>query len=514
MVELEFGVFVTPLAAQAEHVIELAQVAEVNGLDHVSVQDHPYQRAYLDTWTLLTTIAARTSAIRVSPNVASLPLRPPVVLAKSAASLDVLSHGRVELGLGAGAFWDAIEAAGGPRRTPGEAVEAVIEAIELMRQFWTGETVRFTGKHYRAVGLRPGPVPTRPIPIWLGAYQPRMLRVTGRLADAWIPSLDYLDPTQLRSMNDTIDAAARKAGRAPESIRRLLNITGSFEPGQGFLAGPPELWAERLTGLVREQGVTGFVLAADDADVITTFATRVVPLVRELVASSHGGSAAAPGPAGDADAGEPPDAPSGLSVRPTPDDGTRLSTVRLWDETDRPSWTGIPRSDHTAADEAQAQHLVDIHDALRQELGQVRDIIGQVVSGHLQVGQARSVINTMTMRQHNWAMGAYCQSYCRIVAGHHTMEDRSVFPHLRRADPSVGPVLDRLETEHEVIAEVLERVDAALVALVDVNPYGHPGDEALSALQAEVDLLTDTLLSHLAYEERELLQPIAQYGLG
>jgi len=541
--ELEFGVFVTPLAAAAEHVLELAEVAEVSGLDHVSVQDHPYQKDYLDTWTLLTTIAARTSTIRVAPNVASLPLRPPVVLAKSAASLDVLSHGRVELGLGAGAFWDAIVAAGGPRRTPGEAVDAVVEAIELMRQFWGGQTVRFTGEHYQAIGLRPGPVPTRPIPIWLGAYKPRMLRVTGRLADAWIPSLGYAEPGALRGMNDVIDAAALKAGRSPASIRRLLNVSGTFSGGQGFLAGPAELWAERLTALVVEQGMTGFVLAADDADMVTTFATQVAPLAREMVRAAEtsavtagegpgaagAGAASAPASGGSARGTAPgaalaqprvasvqprdDTARRGISVRPTPDDGERLSSERLWREDDRPRWTGEPLPSYTRAQEAQPQHLIDVHDMLRSELAQVRDIVAQVVDGHLTVGQARSVINTMTMRQNNWAMGAYCQSYCRIVASHHTLEDHSVFRHLRRADPLVAPVLDRLEHEHLVSAGVLERVDAALVALVDANPYGELGEEGLAALSHEVDLLTDTLLSHLAYEERELLHPLAQHGL-
>src|SRR3954471_24656756 len=131
--DLQFGIFPSPDATAAERTLELAQLAEVTGLDLVSVQDHPYQAKHLDTWTLLSVIAARTSAIRVAPNVATLPLRPPVVLARAAATLDVLSGGRVELGLGAGAFWEAIAAAGGPRRTPGEAVDALVEAIGIIR---------------------------------------------------------------------------------------------------------------------------------------------------------------------------------------------------------------------------------------------------------------------------------------------------------------------------------------------------------------------------------------------
>ena len=79
----------------------------------MTFQDHPYQPRFLDTWTLLSVLAAQTSTVRLAPNVANLPLRPPAVLARSVASLDILSGGRVELGLGAGAFWDAIEANGG-----------------------------------------------------------------------------------------------------------------------------------------------------------------------------------------------------------------------------------------------------------------------------------------------------------------------------------------------------------------------------------------------------------------
>lgn len=98
-----------------------------------------------------------------------------------------------------------------------------------------------------------------------------------------------------------------------------------------------------------------------------------------------------------------------------------------------------------------------------------------------------------------------------VVTGHHTLEDRSVFTHLRRSDPHVGPVFDRLHEEHEVIASILEDVDRALVDLVSTD--GATTGGALESLAGTVDLLTDVLLSHLAYEERELLHPLAQHGL-
>ncbi len=117
--ELQFGIFITPAADHAKAVVELAKLTELVGLDLVTFQDHPYQARFLDAWTLLSVVAAQTSTVRVAPNVANLPLRQPVVLARSVASLDILSGGRVELGLGAGAFWDAIAAAGGRKLTPG-----------------------------------------------------------------------------------------------------------------------------------------------------------------------------------------------------------------------------------------------------------------------------------------------------------------------------------------------------------------------------------------------------------
>src|SRR5690606_8138285 len=135
-------------ATRATEVLELAVLADATGLELFTVQDHPYQGKFLDAWTLLTVVAARTSSVRVSTNVTNLPLRPPAVLAKLVASLDVLSPGRVELGIGAGAFWDAIVAAGGPRRSPGEAVDALSEAIDVLRQAWAGGTVRVRGEHY------------------------------------------------------------------------------------------------------------------------------------------------------------------------------------------------------------------------------------------------------------------------------------------------------------------------------------------------------------------------------
>ncbi len=268
--ELQFGVFITPLAEQADAVVELAQLAEVSGLDLVTFQDHPYQSRFLDTWTLLSVVAAKTSTVRLAPNVANLPLRLPSVLARSVASLDILSHGRVELGLGAGAFWDGIEAMGGRRLTPGESVDALSEAIDIIRAIWHGPSVRVDGTHYRVHGAKPGPRPAHPVEIWLGAYKPRMLRLTGAKADGWLPSMSYLDLAELGSLSARIDAAAADAGRSPAEIRRLLNVEGGIEP-------------QRLAELTLEHGFSTFVMAVSSAEEVQRFARETAPRVREIV---------------------------------------------------------------------------------------------------------------------------------------------------------------------------------------------------------------------------------------
>jgi alkanesulfonate monooxygenase SsuD/methylene tetrahydromethanopterin reductase-like flavin-dependent oxidoreductase (luciferase family) len=285
--ELSFGTFITPQNQRPDVTVALAQLTERAGLDLVTFQDHPYQSAFLDTWTLLSWVAAQTETVRVSGNVLNLPLRHPAVLARSAASLDLLSGGRFELGLGAGAFWDAIAALGGPRRTPGQGVDALKEAIEIIRAIWNpGERrgVYLDGDHYSLNGAKRGPEPAHDIEIWLGAVKPRMLRLTGQKADGWLPSLSYLTLEQVDRSNAIIDEAATEAGRDPREIRRLVNIEGVFaDSNHGFLQGPPEQWVEELLPFVLERGFSTFILWADDPRAIEVYGHEVAPALREAV---------------------------------------------------------------------------------------------------------------------------------------------------------------------------------------------------------------------------------------
>jgi hemerythrin-like domain-containing protein len=178
----------------------------------------------------------------------------------------------------------------------------------------------------------------------------------------------------------------------------------------------------------------------------------------------------------------------------------------LWDESQRPSRP--PSAEPVAYSElgrAVGQHLVDVHDHLRGELAQLRDLIEALRRGAVDASQARAFVSQMTIRQNNWTVGAYCASYCRLLTQHHSMEDIAVFPHLRSSDPELGPVLDRLAEEHLVIHGVLETIDRAFVEFL-----ASPGDFA--AIDAAIDALDRTLLSHLSYEESQLVEPLARHG--
>jgi alkanesulfonate monooxygenase SsuD/methylene tetrahydromethanopterin reductase-like flavin-dependent oxidoreductase (luciferase family) len=289
--ELEFGASVEPLADPPDWAARVAAAADRAGLDLVGIQDHPYQRRFLDTWTLISTLVPVTERIRFFPDVASLPLRPPAMLAKAAASLDVLSGGRVEMGLGAGAFWDAIQAMDGPRRSPAEAVRSVEEAIKIMRLVWSDErSLRFDGEIYSLRGMRPGPRPVHEIGIWVGAYGPRMLALIGRLADGWVPSYGHSPPERIPELQRRIDEGAERAGREPTEIRRAYNLSGRIgEGGEGPLDGPISQWVEELTRFALELGMDTFIYWPQEDQVrqVEVFAREVVPAVREAVAAER-----------------------------------------------------------------------------------------------------------------------------------------------------------------------------------------------------------------------------------
>jgi alkanesulfonate monooxygenase SsuD/methylene tetrahydromethanopterin reductase-like flavin-dependent oxidoreductase (luciferase family)/hemerythrin-like domain-containing protein len=493
--DLEFGVFITPRSQDAASVVALATLADQTGLDLVTFQDHPYQARFLDAWTLLSFVAARTSRVRLSANVLNLPLRNPAIVARAVASLDILSGGRAELGIGAGAFWDGIEAMGGRRLTAGQSVDALDEAIDVIRALWdVGQPsgARVDGSHHHLSDAARGPAPLHDIGIWVGAYKPRMLRLTGRKAGGWLPSLAYLKPGDLDAGNRVIDEAAVNAGRDPSEIRRLLNVSGTLTP-------------EELARFALEDGIGTFILMTDDADAVETWAAEIAPAVRELVAAARSGSQAPVAAATESVVGDTSEYDR-LGVTPTPDDGVRRSAGAMWDESTRPHRPESgPEVTYTRQGRLVGRHLVDVHDMLRRELTELREILAQVRDGVVSPGNARSALNEMALRQNDWTLGAFCARYCGAVAQHHGLEDDAVFPHLVRSDRSLEPVIRRLEDEHLVIHDAIQAVDHALV-----DHINHPDD--YTPIQSAIDALTDSLLSHLSYEEHEIVEPLARLG--
>jgi hemerythrin-like domain-containing protein len=195
-----------------------------------------------------------------------------------------------------------------------------------------------------------------------------------------------------------------------------------------------------------------------------------------------------------------------LGVFPTVDSGIRRSDSKVWDESTRPirpeSSVDVVYSD---SGRAVGSHLIAVHDHLRDELNQILALIDSVESGDVSPNVAIDTLREFTIRQNNWTIGAYCSAYYRMIALHHGLEDSAVFPHLRSCEVELEPVIDRLCEEHNVIHDVLERLDRALVQLV-----ARPSD--FEDLRRATDVLSDVLLSHLAYEEQQLVEPLARYG--
>jgi hypothetical protein len=195
---------------------------------------------------------------------------------------------------------------------------------------------------------------------------------------------------------------------------------------------------------------------------------------------------------------------TGIMATPAPQ--SRLSSDRVLHENRRPS-APEPAADvtFTSGGLLAGRHLIDVHDQYRSELAELRDVLEQVRSRTVDAGKGRAELQAMVARVNAWAVGGYCQRQCLSLTEHHGIEDASIFPHLRQRQPDLTPVLDALQDEHRVIHALLERVDAALIALAQ-QP------DELTELADVIDLLTDTAHSHFAYEERELIAPLARFG--
>lgn len=176
------------------------------------------------------------------------------------------------------------------------------------------------------------------------------------------------------------------------------------------------------------------------------------------------------------------------------------------DDATRPRLPGRPEEETTPVGRVGQQTLVQIHDHLRSELAQILEAFTAVADGALDPAAARSLVDRMTMRASYWSIGAFCATYCRVVSVHHAIEDAHLFPEVRAAAGGLGPVLDRLSEEHEIIAAALDGVDRALVLLVTDATH-------IDEVRATADRFAAALLSHLDYEEEQLLGPIGRLSI-
>jgi alkanesulfonate monooxygenase SsuD/methylene tetrahydromethanopterin reductase-like flavin-dependent oxidoreductase (luciferase family) len=284
---VRFGLNADPSTGGLAIAERITAIADTNGLELVGIQDHPYNPDFVDTFSLITWLAAKTQSVHFFPNVANLPLRPPAMLARQAATIGVLSGGRFELGLGAGAFTGGITGMGGPARSAGQAREALSEAIDIIRATWAGEPFTYHGSYYQAPAVRPARTPAHDIGLWLGVAGPRAVRLVGAKADGWSVSAPYVPPARLPELNEIITDAAREAGRDPGAITRLYNVMGLItSQNRDDFNGPISRWVETLTALHTESGMNAFVFwpSGDRERQSRVFAEEVVPAVRAAVA--------------------------------------------------------------------------------------------------------------------------------------------------------------------------------------------------------------------------------------
>ena len=289
---ITFGLSLIPSVEVLEETRQLAQAADAAGLDYLAIQDHAYNVEFLDVWTLITYLAADTQRISFVPDVADLQLRPPAMLAKAAASLSVLTGGRIVLGVGGGASAGGIAAMGGAFRSRPEMIAFTDEALQIMRKALAGGPVEFRGAQH-TVDYDAGPVPPEPVPLWLGSQGPRMLALTGRESDGWVSPLStYTPPFAVPGMQRRIDEAARDAGRDPADVRRIYNVVGTIGTGRGGsgLTGDVDTWVATLTDWAVDLGLDTFIFWPTTAPLaqLEVFVGEVVPAVRQRVSARRG----------------------------------------------------------------------------------------------------------------------------------------------------------------------------------------------------------------------------------
>jgi probable F420-dependent oxidoreductase len=305
MAEVKFGVFVWPMP------LDQAQRVEELGFDSLWVSEHMlFYVPTFDAITVLAAFAARTQRILLGSAVLLLPLRHPTVVAKEVASLDIISNGRIILGVGVGGeFRPEFVACGVPVEERGRRTN---EAIEVMRKLWSESGVNHDGRFFRLedANMQPKPIQKPGPPIWVAGRSEAAMKRAARLGDGYMPYL--FSPERYRDSLEKVSAFAQQRGRDPATIeagmyqficladtyeeaRKRANQDLSIRYNQPFdrivdrycVLGPPDQCVERL-GQYVDAGVRHFILVPIpsprglDAD-LEVYAREVVPKVRTAV---------------------------------------------------------------------------------------------------------------------------------------------------------------------------------------------------------------------------------------
>ena len=274
-----------------EDMLAICRAAEAAGFDTVSFSDRPPE-PILEAWTAATAIGALTQRLILTHYTLNVPFRNPALTAKMAASLDAITGGRVELTLGAGAQEAHFRSYGLPFGSAGERVRGLRETIAIMRGMWAEESFSYQGQVYQvedaSVGVRP---PRGTIPIWIGALGPRMMALTGRIADGWMKNRGWpASIEEVRGLVLLLETAAEKAGRDPATIRRALNGGARLGPRPtvgaaataGGLFGPVDEILETIAAH-RAAGIDTFHVrfpVREAVEQIEAFGREVLPQAR------------------------------------------------------------------------------------------------------------------------------------------------------------------------------------------------------------------------------------------
>jgi alkanesulfonate monooxygenase SsuD/methylene tetrahydromethanopterin reductase-like flavin-dependent oxidoreductase (luciferase family) len=293
---LRFHVLLLPNVGWAELRARVLRLEEL-GVEVAALADHVVDwtnptAPWIEAWTALPALAGATSAIRFSTVVSQIPLRNPAMLARQVSTLDHISNGRVELGLGTGLTIDPSSAMiGVPNWEPGERVERFAEYVELIGRLFAGDVTTYEGRYYQVDGAPRQPaVQTPRPPILVAALGRRMMRLAARHADIW-NSMSFLPSfaeqlAETRARREAIDAECEAVGRDPATLRRSYTMFDARARSRGGAIGYYES-SERFTDEVSrlaELGISDvglyYPLDPDQLDSFETIATEVLPGLR------------------------------------------------------------------------------------------------------------------------------------------------------------------------------------------------------------------------------------------